>query len=383
MSKLNQFLLYIFILSLIFFSIESASFWSGALTTRLTIAIVLLETVSLITLTVNIKHLLKIKPMVFFVILWLMLIPFTVFSNFSLFDLLSVILWPSCFLATYVLIKHDNQFFSTFSKSFLLIFFIGVYFFFIHRLDSVRNPNVVDVLVQQRTNLIYFPLLTLPWLMCIKNKLLVNSLFIFVFAITLFSLKRSATIIMILILFPYIIYHANIFRKYKIFNLVFMIILLTIFGYAFYKVNEFVGDSVVERLSTMSEDKGTGRLDIYEEVYKLQLSADFPNWLLGHGHFGVFKNSSKEMSAHNDFLEVLFDYGVIIFTIYLMIWFNVFSQMKKLYFFKSNYFIAYFASFAIFFILSMVSHLVLYPSYFIYLAIFWGAIEALDTKQLT
>lgn len=378
--KLNKILAYLFILGLFIFTAVSASFWSGNISGgKMLLTFIFLEVISIIILSSNIKHLLKIKPLVFIVLLWFLVIPFIViFSGGSLFDLFSVLLWPACFLSVYVLIKSNNEYMHLFSKAFIFIFIIGVIFFFRHRLDAIRNPNVINVLTEQRTNIIYFPLLTLPWLLLIKSRLIRNTLFLFLFAIVIFSLKRSAILVMLLMLIPFLKINANIFQKYKIFNIVVFLLLLSLFGYAFYKVNEIVGDGAVDRLALMFEDKGSSRLGIYEDVIKLQLSTDFSGWVVGHGHFGVKEHSPWDMSAHNDFLEVLYDYGLFIFILYLTIWLKVLMKMRKLFMFKSSYFIPYLVSISIFLIFSMVSHLILYPSYFIYLVTFWGGVEALD-----
>lgn len=385
MIKVNPILFYVFVFGLIVFTVISASFWSGGISGgKMLLSFVFLETVCLFTLIINANRLLKVRPLILLALLWFLTVPFiVVLSRGSLFDLLSVILWPLCLLTTYVFVKYNSHYFTILLKAFILIFCIGVVFFLMHRLDSGRNPHIIDVLTQQRTNIIYFPLLTLPWLLCIKNKYLKNILFLSLFAIVVFSLKRSAILVMLVMLIPFVKTNAKVFQKYKVFNAVIFLLFFSFFGYAFYKVNEIVGAGAVSRIAAMSEDQGSSRIGIYEEVIDLQLSAGLPEWIMGHGHFGVSKTISWEMSAHNDFLEVLFNYGTILFLLYLSLWFIVLLQMKKLYSLRSPLFLAYLSSISIFFIFSMVSHLILYPSYFIYIVSFWGGIQALQEKSPT
>ena len=97
---------------------------------------------------------------------------------------------------------------------------------------------------------------------------------------------------------------------------------------------------------------------------------------------GVRRDSPLELSAHNDFLEVLYDYGLIIFILYLALWYYVIKRLVYHIRINSIYSLPYFCSFAIFLLLSMVSHLILYASYFNYLVMFWGCMEGLKDKDL-
>ena len=103
--------------------------------------------------------------------------------------------------------------------------------------------------------------------------------------------------------------------------------------------------------------------------------------VIGHGHFGVRQDSWLEISAHNDFLEVIYDYGLVIFIFYLCLWGYVIRRAYYLYKTKSEMFLPYAASFSIFLVMSMVSHLILYTTYFNYLVMFWGMTEAMIETQ--
>ena len=150
----------------------------------------------------------------------------------------------------------------------------------------------------------------------------------------------------------------------------------------FYQINQMQEKTITERFNNIEDDAGSGRLRIYERVIDLQKKSSNHEWIFGHGHYGVLKNSIPQMSAHNEFLEVLYDYGIIISILYLFLWIYVIKRLIRLKKEKSPFYYSYFSGFAIFFVMSMVSHLLLYATYFIFLTIYWGAIEGIKYKQI-
>jgi len=105
--------------------------------------------------------------------------------------------------------------------------------------------------------------------------------------------------------------------------------------------------------------------------------------LLGHGHNAVKRESIMDISAHNEFLEIIYDYGIIILLVYIGLWVYVVRQW--LYHYRNNTpdFIPYTLSVCIFAVMAMVSQLVLYVSYFLYLVMFWGMVHALKEMKQT
>ncbi len=75
-------------------------------------------------------------------------------------------------------------------------------------------------------------------------------------------------------------------------------------------------DYISDRFSAMQEDKGSGREDIYSLVVNDFYNSDWSNQLFGHGYFGVV--NSFHIGAHNDFFEILYDYGIIALILYFI-----------------------------------------------------------------
>ena len=316
----------------------------------------------------------KIKGIYIIAILWLLIIPVTLtFAEFALkANLAYVVFWPLAFLASFYFVSRNVAFFTKMRKLFIVVFCItGL--LFLH----ARFTSSVDSLYQ--INVIFFPLLALPWIMLIKNNIIRNILISVLFLLVLLSLKRSSLLIIVIALIPYIFSYLN--KRNKILGIVTMAFLLLLLGGSFYKINQKLDNTIIERFNSIEEDSGSGRLLIYKRVIDLQKSSSSYEWLFGHGHYGVKKDSISQLSAHNDFLEILYDYGIIIFILHIFLCINVTKRLIRLRKEKSPLYYSYFSGFAIFLVMSMVSHLILYATYFIFLAIYWGAIEGIKYKQ--
>ena len=146
------------------------------------------------------------------------------------------------------------------------------------------------------------------------------------------------------------------------------------------------GGYISQRLENIGEDQGSGRLDVYENVFNLYETKDWNNKLFGSGFNSVIKDNYfggsigmfRNISAHNDFLEVLYDFGIIGLFIYLVYVIRIVRLAFSVKNINENYYQANIAMLIIFFVMSMVSHLMLYPTYYVFLII----IVAITNGQL-
>ncbi|UBD67034.1 O-antigen ligase family protein [Bacteroides salyersiae] len=169
--------------------------------------------------------------------------------------------------------------------------------------------------------------------------------------------------------------------KRKVTGIMIVLFLLLVGVFSFNQIDVMLGGQISERMNKEETDEGRGRLAIYEVTWLMQQHSSMNEWLLGHGHNGVWHNSPLEISAHNDFMEVLYDYGLIVFILYLCLWGYVMNKCLYLYRINSYFLVPYISSICIFIVLSLVSHLVLYTSYFNLLVIFWAGVEAFVEKE--
>ena len=173
-------------------------------------------------------------------------------------------------------------------------------------------------------------------------------------------------------------------KRGKLYTIVVSVVLIAGVFILFERIDDYTGGVLTERVNKEETDEGKGREAIWAITISMIQESSPAKLLTGHGHFGVRQDSWLEISAHNDFLEVIYDYGLIIFFLYLCLWYYVLRRAYSLYRARSPLFIPYSSSLSIFLAMSVVSHLILYTTYFNYLVMFWGMIEAIiemDKKQ--
>jgi len=259
------------------------------------------------------------------------------------------------------------------------VFIVGVflpvlfYFFLIGLSTSQRRYGEGVAL-----NTAFYVSFLLPTILLIRSKILKISGTLLVFAALLISYKRSGVISFISAI-PVYLYARNAISssaKLKKLTLItfagaFLLLLLT---FTFNYVADTTGRDVTERLETMVSDGGSGRLDTYEWYIDIFGSQSFFQWIIGRGHFATQK--TKYGWAHNDFIEVLYDFGLMGLMLYLLF----IGQLAKLFFemkkYKYKHFDAFAVSLVLFFWGSMFSMLVIVPYWFLEMAFFWGWVIA-------
>lgn len=222
-------------------------------------------------------------------------------------------------------------------------------------------------------NSCFYPLMMLPWLTLIKDRTWKWSCLILLGVAVLLSVKRSCTIIYILSIA--LIYYNDFLSKgrFNITQLFKGIIILSI-GYIIIN-NSGRFNIIQDRFSSIEEDGGSGRDRVFEDVIYRFNNFGFEDQIFGRGYNMVRIEDTQTfvpISAHNDFLEVLYDYGYIGITIFVLIHLSIIILGIKRYRRNSSDSIAIIVSYICFFIMSMVSHLMIYPTYIAFLASFWG-----------
>lgn len=246
---------------------------------------------------------------------------------------------------------------------------------------NYRNNIFYDVGRQSNTS--YTVLYFLPIMLCVRNKLLrYFALVITVFAI-MFSLKRGGFIALIVgvAVFFYINQISLKAKRLKVGGWLGIIIVAIIGYYLIIKINSSLIDNLMfDRMNDMQNTGGSGREDIYMDVLHLIGTENFGNFMFGNGWCATMSDTYYRLTAHNDFLEVLYDFGIVAFVFYIMFIVELFRLTRLLIKNKSIYAPAMGASLAIFLVNSMVSHIWIYCQYLLIFAVFWGFINAIEKK---
>lgn len=231
--------------------------------------------------------------------------------------------------------------------------------------------NFVAIASKVQVNEIYFLLCMLPWVMLIEGNKLKFIRIILLFIIlwfTVFSMKRAAIIGLGAFL---LFYFYGLLKQEKLSGKnFFLLLLICIIGViTFNVVDEMYGGHLSYRMESMESDGGSGRLDLYSMIISSLDDFNLINWLIGAGR-GAIKDVAEGHSAHNEYLEVFYSWGLVGLCIYVSILINFFKKLKN--YIESEYYPICMGSIGMFVSMSMVTHFVINPYLMCILTSFWG-----------
>ncbi|MCC2192039.1 MAG: O-antigen ligase family protein [Gemmiger formicilis] len=186
--------------------------------------------------------------------------------------------------------------------------------------------------------------------------------------LTIISGKRTALISIILCGFlPPLLEKDDKRGKKKTGTMVLLMIVCIMLVYVSEYLSKSININIIERMQSLQEDGGSGRTTTYALVWEAFKSSNIVKQVIGHGYNAVYLDKISISSAHNDFLEVLYDYGAIGLLFYVLLLFNFIFEAVKLRKAQCESFAAVTASILIYITLSCVSHLIIYPTYNVFL----------------
>jgi hypothetical protein len=228
----------------------------------------------------------------------------------------------------------------------------------------------------------YYVLLSLPWILLIRNVLVRHLEMITTVVVMVVSTKRTSTLALAVAIVVYYLF-CVLSGQIKTVSLtrvaigfaslvVTTAIMATIVSVAHLSVSQRF-DRLFDRFEGMAEDQGSERLSLYKEYLEDFSKMPFRELMVGHGYnSGVLYH---EYAAHNDWLENTYDFGLVGLLLYNVFHLLLIRRAIQLLRWKSPLAAAYAAGYAIFFIMSMISLLFLNPNYFTILLAFFGAVE--------
>lgn len=101
------------------------------------------------------------------------------------------------------------------------------------------------------------------------------------------------------------------------------VVVLFFIAYSF--LEDKLGLTLLDRMETITTDGGSGRDDIYTGLLQSIKESNLLDIIFGHGLNGVQVVFGRKTGAHNDFLEILYNYGV--FAVVLLI--NLYLKMIR------------------------------------------------------
>ncbi len=312
----------------------------------------------------------------FILLIWIYIISLFYSSNYNFsranYFLIILPLFLLFFTSSYVIfIKNDNLIVWTMT---LVALSLSVLFF----------VNMTDMIAEKRTSGSYYIIFFLPFFLC-HNKIVVRNICIIItFIVSILSLKLGGTLCVFLGMVVYVlIKQMGLNTKRYGFKSVFIVIaLILLFVYfALYLNDNMLEGMLLDHLDESSSTGGSGRLILYGKYVDMIWNSSFSYILFGRGWEGSINSSNFGMTCHNDFLESFVDFGLVGFIMYIAFHIALFSKCRMMIKQKSQYAPAMGASVAMFFINSMVSHILICPWFLMIFALFWGFVIFRQRKE--
>jgi len=278
-----------------------------------------------------------------------------ILNNVSFDDFFTSTCWAIAFMAGYCFERHGV--FRRLFKLRVLIFIIITIFAFLSMHDNFSREhgttNIIGV-----NYIFYFGFPLFLWIVSksgTKMEWILSAIFV---VAVIMSFKRTSFIAIVLALVLYFFFKYACRNSIKM-QMVFVFTIIAFILLANF-MNNYTDGRLFERFSDIEDTGGNGRLDIWEATIAAFNKAPFGNKIFGSGFNGVIRSSYVRQSAHNDFLEILFDYGILALVLYAYIVFNILAQAIRSRKTNPQLFPLFIAVFVMFMVFSSFSHVILY-----------------------
>lgn len=227
------------------------------------------------------------------------------------------------------------------------------------------------------SNSVYFLLFLLPMAMLVRKVWLRNVCVALIFVAAVISNKRGALVVLVLSLLVWMFLQMRGKSGIQKIGMLFLCVIVAGLLYALFNVLVTELElPILERFQSFFEgnDTGSGRGEIWADTFAVLGKENMVYTLLGRGYraVSIFPTYSSLSESHNDMLQVLFDYGVIGLLLLFGIYKSLIGMAVDMY--KQNYRYAtpFIVSLIVFLCCAMISQVLIYPYWFLGVALFWG-----------
>ncbi len=165
---------------------------------------------------------------------------------------------------------------------------------------------------------VYYLLCLLPLLMIYMEKLWLIPMSVCGIAI-LISGKRMGIILFVLMVLSYYLILSIKSGSIRVYvgSIIKLVLIIALFVTAFHLINASFNDNLFERINRIVEDNdSSGRFERWNSVLHNFAKSNVSRWIFGYGRGSVAKFFGG--NAHNDFLEILYNYGIFAFGAYVL-----------------------------------------------------------------
>lgn len=166
---------------------------------------------------------------------------------------------------------------------------------------------------------LFFIILLFPLVFCFKGGAYKVIAFMLVGITCVISAKRSIIISYSISLLLFVLQYSFFNKNKKIsFKSVAIVSGLVVAFYLVLVNNSGVLDNIILRFQGIKDDEGSGRIDLYYVILESFKKSSIIDQLFGHGYRSSI-SVLHGIPAHNDFLEILYDFGVVPLMVYVII----------------------------------------------------------------
>ena len=167
----------------------------------------------------------------------------------------------------------------------------------------------------------------MPFCFFIKRKWLSYLLLLVYLLAILLTAKRSVLIAYSVCVTFFILYNLFLNNTQKAWQRYIFVAAILFFGYNYISTKVEYIDGVKDRFERLQDNAANGRDDIWTHYANKMSESDMSDILFGHGYASVLRDLGR--GAHNDILEILYDYGIIVLIIYIVFFIKVFRYLTK------------------------------------------------------
>lgn len=267
---------------------------------------------------------------------------------------------------------------SLFWSAFPILILNSTYYFVLHKGDSrwlkiiflvitalflltyYSFYDVDNILMNVHLGSSYYSLYMLPLVLVYPSKIGKTCLTIIVSLAVFSSVKRGGVLALALAIIAYIITNQLVSKQGKFKKIIIGFCVLIAFIAIFAYIGTMGDNNIFERFESIQEDNGSGRTDVWAEAWRLITEQGIFTYFVGNGFNTVVHNSRYVLSAHNDYLEAWFDFGLIGMLLYIislcLLFKDIFECLKT----KKEYAPAMSVLGALIIVLTMISHIAIY-----------------------
>lgn len=283
------------------------------------------------------------------------------------------------YLVYYATFQYDDI------KYFNYIIFLGFIVLCITYYQYTQIRIQAAVLGSEHLASSYYIIYLLPVILSSKKPIVSISSIVLSFIIVVTSSKRAGTIALLLAFLTYLVVEYILVNKHKRSRIKYIVLISLGLYCAFIYFVDYISSNdllIVERFLRLSEGtQDESRFQIWMITWDLIQSSNVFQFFFGHGFNAVMRDNPMGFSAHNDFLEIMYDFGLFVFLAYIIFHIKLIKKCMVLIRNKSSYAAPFAFSVVLFIINSSVSHIIIYLHYSMLFAFVWSLLIGLDIRE--